>query len=742
MAEQNTAARVLELEAIISGSGRKSKKAEAQAELDTINRARIQAEVDKNKPATTDTTPITKIEGGAVAAAQRRLDNAQVAGDQKKIDMEARNLANAQEKQALDQRNADVVANSPVTEDKATDTSKVPKPETAAPLDAPVIPDNFAQTLGENVGLITNLVKDLIENGVNVNITSPTIQAEIRRVLQDESLSPEAKDATLKNIISDTAVTKPTAEEEKTTKLESELADQSGQDAVDAAKTAKEKGVLTEEEYQKYLKDSIPTPEEKLVEQTSFDYEPPAEVRLDAELTEIADMGYESLGSFIQNIIGDQDLSEMSSAEVNQLLLAQLSIGSTNAAQRRAAELYKTMADRAKQAYDASITVVGTATDEIDKIISGKSNVATTIQSLNVKIAKQQEELGLRSLNAQQDALNAEYEFTYNRMLEQNSRLEGYMKAKLNWMGAADSSAGLTLMNTVIDNAQQRLLLYQTKHTSEMVQLEVTKTGLMSDYFNSVQKQLMDIEGRESEALSAYNDKLDEIDANKIASESEAETRILTTLGSLTSSLYAIGEDQRNWEYTLATDSYNRAVQEAQIAREIKLEDRSINLDTLDRLISASAGLSFGQLSPEMQKQMLDLAELAGLPRSYVSSALSGIQRSSQKAIKAQFSDSDLNLYQQALTAYQAAGAEGTGQSFAEWTASSGTYGSSSLDKLQRIDAEIASLVPTGSVEAQNVDRTPFIPADSGLGQLFGGQNVIDRGRVDRSSGVVAGFQK
>jgi hypothetical protein len=410
--------------------------------------------------------------------------------------------------------------------------------------------------------------------------------------------------------------------------LEQQVGDSIGAEHVDEARDAMNDGVLSQEEYRSYLEAKAPSAETKLVEAVTPTFETPPAVVMANELSAVGDMNFSSLSGMITSVIGDQDLSEMSSAAVNQIMLAEMAIGMAEGQQQSLSDLYGRMAIRTEEAYLSTLDAVGTATSEIDAIISGASEVATSISALQVKVAKQQQDLGVASTEALEGALNAEYEFTFNQMLEQNSRLEGYMKAKLNYMGASDSSAGLTTMSLAIDNAQQRLMLYQTKHSAEMVELEGIKTGLMNDYYNAVTSNLIQLQSAEGEALATYNTSLDTIEANQLASEAESQTMMLNTLSGLTNSLYTLEIDQRNWEYQVANDLYNRAVQESAIARDIENQEKAVALDFLDRLISSGAGGTFADLPADMQQSIMDLTAVVGLPSSYAEQSLQTIRNS------------------------------------------------------------------------------------------------------------------
>jgi len=401
------------------------------------------------------------------------------------------------------------------------------------------------------------------------------------------------------------------------------------------------KGIISESDLTDYLTKFKPDATASIVEENAVNTglvtpaeEPvsasPAVTTLDY-LSGFSNSSFSDFSSSLSEVLGGDTsaltstLSTTSSAALNQMMLANLSLEQTYDIKDKLDSMYSNMATRAAEIYESAIANVSTATEEIDNIISGTSDVATTLEALSVRVAQQSMELGLTSLEAREAYLQADYEATYSQLLEQNTRLESYMKAKLNYMGAQDSSAGLTMMASAIDNAQQRLMVYQTQFSSQMIELEVQKTALLSDYYNSVQEQLISLDDKKSSALSTYYDTLDEIEANTIASEQEMNTQILTTLSNMVGNVYQIEQDQKQWEYQLATDAYNRALQAAEIANEVEAQAKSEASAKFESLLGLYAGKTYSQLTPEVRSQFEDILATLGYPSTFASDSLQAI---------------------------------------------------------------------------------------------------------------------
>lgn len=502
----------------------------------------------------------------------------------------------------------------------------------------------FLDSLGE---LGTDFTSQLValeqELGVQIDTSNEDLQNEIQNAYQAGASEEEIKailskaEYQIPSVSTQTVV--PTKSVSEATQSVLDQVTQAGtlsESLLTAATSAYDSGMLSEQQYSEYLSKFLPDSTTAVVEQaaettTDFDYTPPAEVSILEALSSYANLDYSSMSATITAMLSDdQNLSEMSSAEVNQLLLAQISLDSSSAMYDQMMTTYSSMADRYKEVYDAAKENSSMVDAEIAAIQAGLITSATEVTTsggLMALVAEQTYGTGVDSIEAQQAYLDAQYEYTYTQMADQNLRLESYMKAKLNAMGAETSSAGLTMMSTVIDNAQATLAMYQLSYTAESVQLEISKTELMNTYYAAVQEQSLNADAAEAEALSTYYDKLDQIELSEIASLQEMNTQSLATISDLTSSLYTIQNDQMTWEYNLANDAYNRALTESEIARDIENEAKDNAFTNLEAIISGYYGLTWDSIPSETKTQILEYSSLVGLPSDYASSQLDAYNR-------------------------------------------------------------------------------------------------------------------
>lgn len=512
------------------------------------------------------------------------------------------------------------------TPTETTSSSLTAIPEPTEPINQDFLNERtaFLSSLGDSQQTVSDAIASFESNsGVLVDTTNAQLREEIKAALLAGTADLSSifqKYTTPAGVTTSEVPGKEVSAE--TQKLEETLVNTEVSSKATDAKRAYDSGYMTEDEYSAFLKKIQPTAADAVIGSTiESTYTAPTEISIANALSSFDGESASSALNTLSSLTG-KDPSELTSAEANLIWLAnmQLEMGETMAG--KLSELFTSMKDRAADAYASAISSGSVATDEIQDVMDNASAAVTTIEALMVKAQKQQTDLGIESISAQEDALNAEYEYTFTLAAEQNARLEGYMKAKLNFMGASTSSSGLTLMGLVIGNAQARLLMYQNKHTAELVQLELAKTGLMNDYYNKVQEQLISIKDSQSTALTTYNDKLDEIELQEIQSEEERQTQTLTTLSGLIQNLYTVQTDQKEWEYKLMTDQWQMAMDEAKFAQDVESEQRSQIGDNMSAVLNASIGKSFDQLDEETQKALLDWSAFLGLPASYARQTL------------------------------------------------------------------------------------------------------------------------
>lgn len=569
-----------------------------------------------------------------------------------------------------------------------------------------VAKDEFITNLGELGQAASDFISTYEkESGKVLSVLNPDVSAKL-----EEAIRAGAGQTEVNAILSSEVARVPYEQRkieqlpEDVAKLEQNVIDSEtlSPETLSSAQDAYARGYMDDAEYKAYLEKHQPSAADTLVEQTQnpeFKYADTPEISIANSLSLTGSMDFTGMSSMIAALTGGKPASEMTSAELNQIMLAQMQLSASSDYQTKLATLYGNMKDRAMQAYDSAKDDVDLATSEIDNILTGKDSTATTLNSLMVRVAQNSKDTNMMSLQAQEKALNADYEFTFNKMLEQNSRLEGYMKAKLNWMGAADSSAGLTTLAMAVDNAQQTLLLYQGKHEANMIQLEAQKTSIMNDYYNSVTEQLLSLQGEKNGALAAYNDKLDQIEGNELASNQEAQTMQLNVLSGLVTNLHQLDQEQKSWEYQLAQDAYNKAWKEMEWTHDIEKETKAQAASNLDMLAQAYNGMSFDQVDPEAQQSMVEMAKLLGLPESFPREMLNSLIRASAGSGGGGGGGSGSGGSSQyaAYAQYAAQQAASQGMSVSDWLDVNTQFDSNSKDLIQQayIDSQIEGQMAT-----------------------------------------------
>jgi hypothetical protein len=580
---------------------------------------------------------------------------------------------------------------------EAPETDIVVPPNDAEGIDSSAFDakkDEFLATLGEKGAEIGTVISNFeTAQGKSVDIANEDLQTRLKEAAEQGASEEEVQAILSEYPLGGKEVpyemSKVEDLPEDMAKLEQNIIDAGSMDpgTLASAQDAYSKGYLNDEEYKAYLEKNQPTAADKVIEEVQypeFKYEEPAEVTIANTLSTTGSLDFAGISSLISSLSSDKPVSEMSSAELNQLMLAQMQLSSTSEFQTKLTTLYSNMKDRAQDAYDSAKDDVDVATVEIDNILSGKDSTATTLESLMVRVATQNKDVGMMSLEATEASMNAEFEFTFNKMLEQNSRLEGYMKAKLNWMGAADSSSGLTTLAMAVDNAQQTLLLYQGKHSADMLQLEAQKTQMLNGFYNSVTEQLIGLRDKEGSALGTYNDKLDEIEGNELASNQEAQTMQLNVLSGLITNLHSLDQEQKTWEYNMAQDAYDKAWKEMEWVHGIENEAKGQAASNLDMLSQAYNGMSFDQIDPEAQKAMVDMAKLLGLPESFPREMLNAQIRELSGSGGGSGSGGAGGSQYAAYASYAAGAAEAAGMGLKDWLDLNTSFDSGSKDLIQQ----------------------------------------------------------
>lgn len=220
-----------------------------------------------------------------------------------------------------------------------------------------------------------------------------------------------------------------------------------------------------------------------------------------------------------------------------------------------------TMADRAKSAYDDGLAMAAKSESEINKAIEGTLGTPETSEGLMTKIFKQGEELSEAKLDEAKAYEEGGYNITIQNLREKRADLEGYTKAKLYSMGAQDSSAGISLVSKVLNEADMTIELAELDHTHAIRQLNLQGQELVMDYTNNVAKIAMNVKAEKGALLETYNTNLTKIDDERFKTETEKRKSKIQALGEFVKDTQAYQENQDKKVREAMKDAYDRAKQ-------------------------------------------------------------------------------------------------------------------------------------------------------------------------------------
>jgi len=500
--------------------------------------------------------------------------------------------------------------------------------------------DEFLTTLGDYQDTIKNLLISVEQqNGQAVDTTDPKLQQNIQ-----EAIASGASEEDINAILGSYLMPAPgahavqpgksvpeiieglIAEVRSNTILPQVLLD----DAVDKWRA----GTLSDQELIDYL--SMFSPQgvtDDLEEGATFDteltYTAPPEVELIQYLNEAPGMTFDELVTRYTEYLKDpENLSTYTSAQLNQLYLGGIALTSTLDFKEKMQDYWAAVSTRATETYDTAIEHASTAEEELDDIINGlitDYSQLETVEGKQVFLAQMIQERGIEGVEATQDLTQLNFDFEYDRMLDQNAKLESYMKAKLNYIGAIDSSSGLSLMNTVFDNAATRIMLFVGQNNNTLTNLELQKRQFMIDYYTAATDQFAIIKTDKDDAITTYNDKMDAIDLNEILSDQEADTAMLSALSDYTSNIYSVETDQKAFEYQMSLDFYDRALAAAELGETIESTAKEEAAAKLETLLSLYAGQDWNNLGSKEKEMIVGITDFLGLPQSFGQDSLQAI---------------------------------------------------------------------------------------------------------------------
>lgn len=176
-------------------------------------------------------------------------------------------------------------------------------------------------------------------------------------------------------------------------------------------------------------------------------------------------------------------------------------------------------AQRAKASYESGLLLTQSGLDEIDKAIDGTLTAPTTASGLQAKIAKEGKEQQLTAIKDEQDYQQKTHDLQMGPLRDNRDRLEGYTKAKLESMGALDSSAGITLLSKISQSADLQIEQANLDYDHNHQQLVMKSTQVMSDYTNNISSLVQQTNAQKATYLEDFNKTMDSIDEKRLSSQ-------------------------------------------------------------------------------------------------------------------------------------------------------------------------------------------------------------------------------
>lgn len=215
-------------------------------------------------------------------------------------------------------------------------------------------------------------------------------------------------------------------------------------------------------------------------------------------------------------------------------------------------------ATRAKNSYEAGLSMVGTSLNEINSAIDGTLAAPMTAAGLQAKFAKQQGDLQQKTIQNEIEYRQKTHEAQMTPLRENRARLEGYAKAKLEAMGAADSSAGITLLSKINQSAdlqiEQANLDYDHAHT----QLITQGTQIMHEYQNQVSTLIQQTEGQKATYAKDFNDAMAGIDEKRLTSEQAKNQQRITAFSNYNDKITQLDKDRKQQQFDLMKFAYDK----------------------------------------------------------------------------------------------------------------------------------------------------------------------------------------
>lgn len=270
----------------------------------------------------------------------------------------------------------------------------------------------------------------------------------------------------------------------------------------------------------------------------------------------IENFGSQGMSSIL-DFMGGMDTEEMTSGDILKAgLLMILQRGQLE--DQYMENYFANLIDNANSAYYSSVEMAKTEKEELDKIIEGKEMAPTTYTGLQAKILRQQQNLGIESIDAEREYSKKQQEVWMQEETTKRARLEGYMKAKLVAMGAQSSTAGLQLLSMTTNQADLRIQMAQTEYNHGLAKLNLQSRQIMQNYYNGIEKIVMDTKAAENNAAAKRDEEYQKIQNDRFLDKRERQKLQAQAFTDFFNESAALKEKQQQRELELTKFEYQK----------------------------------------------------------------------------------------------------------------------------------------------------------------------------------------
>ena len=193
--------------------------------------------------------------------------------------------------------------------------------------------------------------------------------------------------------------------------------------------------------------------------------------------------------------------------------------------------------------------------EEIQKAISGKDFVPTSIESLNAKILADTKEAQLESIDIEKEYMDQNFDLVMKEERVKRGRLEGYLKSKL---FAMDSSAGMQVLSSQVNAADTRLMMMENEHKYAMAKLNLESRNVMTNYANQSLQLNLQIKEQQEQVQAGFDKQILALKQDKIKGEQEKELQKVKLFKDFQKNLYTIQKDNQNRMDKLRKEAYDQ----------------------------------------------------------------------------------------------------------------------------------------------------------------------------------------